>query len=254
MPNYLIITLHDPYGTDIEKQIKTKLEADEQITLLNAHTNKQKLTMPFLQQFSVVLVDTLYNSFDTPTTVGNLFYNYCMEGHGSVVIMCYANSRNGKQHLEGQFEDVFPLTYNNSYTSGQCALNMDSIADKNHELVRKVHKFDGGSYSGRVPCELRTDNTAKYGATNHLLATWNDGTPLIAYRLAPNHVIVALNFVAASSDSLSQLWLSDTDGAQLMYNALQFCYKRGKKYRPWNIKLLSMANQQVYTNVKLEFK
>ena len=75
-------------------------------------------------------------------------------------------------------------------------------------LLAGVSSFNGGSFSYRNPGATLTS-----GAT--LVAHWDDGVPLIAFKGG----VVGLNFYPPSSDARPGFWDATTDGARLMTNA-----------------------------------
>lgn len=80
-----------------------------------------------------------------------------------------------------------------------------------HPLLRRVKTLDGGRSSWRDVVTLQGNAT--------LVARWTDGTtPLVAVRGR----VVGLNFYAPSANGFADSWSVDSDGAQLMANALQW--------------------------------
>jgi hypothetical protein len=74
-----------------------------------------------------------------------------------------------------------------------------------------VSVFNGGTSNYRS-----TSIAPVAGAT--LVANYSDDVPLVAYKGS----VVALNFYPPSSDARSDFWVSSTDGAKLLVNALRF--------------------------------
>lgn len=230
-------------GVDMEKQISAKLSNLERVTrhYMLGKKNFDKITIPYLQQFSAIIMDTLYHEFDCGVDLaGSLFYEYCQKG-GHLVVMCFSNARSKLQYLGGSFEKhLHPLTFSPNFTNGHATMKPLTPQQRLQHplLLQNVATFDGGNFSGRVPCQVRDHVT--------LVAQWHDDTPLIAYRQTAQYTIVALNFVAGSNACLAELWDKNTDGAQLMCNALRFAAGNRKE---WNTKLHKHCHMRNYTDV-----
>lgn len=145
--------------------------------------------------------------YDDPTTLGNNLATYAAGGN-IVVVMTFALGSEGEGYdiggaivaelpfVRGPYEDTPELTL---------------VADvPGSPLLTGVSSFDGGSGSWRNAVSLAA------GATQ--VAHWSNGEPLVAYL----GNIVGLNFWPVSSDAYSGGWLSSTNGAALMANALLF--------------------------------
>ena len=85
-----------------------------------------------------------------------------------------------------------------------------------HPTIQDVNTFDGGSYSVRMD-----GGTINPSAT--LIASWSDGEPLVAVRTITGTNRVDLGIFPPSSDvAFPFFWISTTDGAILMANALKY--------------------------------
>jgi len=106
------------------------------------------------------------------------------------------------------YEPLLPQnTYNSTVQQSLVALI------SNHPILQGVNVFIGGSSSYRG------------GAWNNgtvRVAQWSDGTPLVGVLQVGNSVRVDLSMYPPSSDAGFGYWISTTDGARLMANAIKF--------------------------------
>jgi hypothetical protein len=92
--------------------------------------------------------------------------------------------------------------------------SLGTILDPAHPLAEGVNTFIGGGYAGRP-------NTSTI-AQGTLVASWNDGTPLMVAGDVGGTPRADLGFFPVSSTVRSDFWDVTTDGAQMMRNALVF--------------------------------
>ena len=176
-------------------------------------------SLELLKEYDVVFVWS-NNSFYNTTSLGNLLADY-IDGRGHVVTAMFALSNNSYYSIQGRFsaDNYWAITPGVASTNSRATLG--TIAKPNHPIMKDVQSFDGGSYSVRI-----VNGSISTGAT--LIASWSDGSPLIATKNFKGNNRVDLNFYPASSDVYSGLWVSTTDGAIIMANALK--YAAGAKY------------------------
>jgi len=85
----------------------------------------------------------------------------------------------------------------------------------NHPILAGVNSFNGGSSS------YHGINTLNPNAV--LVASWSDGSPLIATLNVNGVRRVDMNFYPPSSDIRGDFWNSGTDGLKIMVNAILWC-------------------------------
>ncbi len=169
-------------------------------------------TLAYLQGFDAVLVYTDYGCAD-PTTFGNNLAQY-IDGGGGVVNCVFANASVlvGGNFNTTTYQVIVPA-------NGQLSsptLTYGTVLEPCHPIIQGVSTFNGGSSSYRS-----NSNTLAPGAT--FVANWSNGDWLVAQKqnVGPLNVRRAdLNFYPPSSDVRSDFWLSSTQGALLMANAL----------------------------------
>ena len=172
--------------------------------------------LEYLLQFDAVMVFSYYG-FSNSTAMGDLLADYV--DNGGAVVQCSFTTYDdypgdNSINLNGRFvtENYQPFLPNNGNGYSNYETGYIPIIPS-HELLLEVDNFSGG-YSGRGILELQLETI--------LVATWPDGAPLVAYLQKPGRKpVVLLNFFPPSSDVYFS-WLSNTNGAQLMRNALLF--------------------------------
>lgn len=171
-------------------------------------------TVAQLQQYKSVLVFS-DSPFADAVTLGNNLDTY-VRGGGGVVTAVFANTDPGDLSIGGAFDSNgdSPITITDQ--SEGTELTLGTIHVPSSPLMAGVTSFDGGSSSYYGPGTLTT------GAVD--VADWSNGTPLVSYKNVDGHghYVVNLNFYPPSSDIRADFWLSTTDGAALMANALLF--------------------------------
>jgi len=90
--------------------------------------------------------------------------------------------------------------------------------DPTHPILKNVKSFNGGTAS------FRAIGYWVEGASR--IATWTDTVPLIGTREIHGGKRVDLNFYLPSSDADPRFWVSSTDGALIMANALTWVTNR----------------------------
>ncbi len=164
-------------------------------------------TLAELEAYDAVLVWSDYGFADT-TTLGNNLADYVDDGHG-VVVSVFANTDYG--NLGGRWAsggyDAMQLPAGAIYSEA----TLGSIAQPGHPILAGVASFDGGSASFRSNGGL-TPGTS-------LVANWSDGTPLVVEKSSRD---IGLNMFPPSSDAYYEGWLTGTQGAVLMANALSY--------------------------------
>ncbi|MDB9961477.1 HYR domain-containing protein, partial [Oceanihabitans sp.] len=169
-------------------------------------------TLADLQQYDAVLV---WNDdpFANDVALGNVLAAYVDAG-GGVVVSMFTQWSPSDFDLQGDFRNngYLPLDGTSSPFAAAGPYTMN-IINGSHPIMKGVTTFNGGSSSFRG-----TNLSVQSGAT--LLADWSTGDPLIAYKEPTNGKTVSLNFFPPSSDSRSDFWDVNTDGALIMANSL----------------------------------
>ncbi|HWY75968.1 MAG TPA: immunoglobulin domain-containing protein, partial [Verrucomicrobiae bacterium] len=150
--------------------------------------------------------------FNDPTSIGDALANYIDLGGGvAAATFDYISSPGlgfgGRLSTNG----YLPFTTDSQTQFTDMALVPDVSG---HPLLDGVSSFDGGSSSFH---NFSITNTA--GAL--IVAHWSvDHQPLVGGKDNPPGRVAGLNFYPPSSDVQAGFWVSTTDGARLMANAL----------------------------------
>ena len=166
-----------------------------------------------LQAYQAVLVFTDAGALD-PTTFGNNLASY-INGGGGVVNCVFATA---SVPIGGTFNTS---TYQVVVPAGQTQntqLSLGTIIAPCHPIIQGVTNVNGGTSS-----YISTSNTFTPGT--QVVANWNNGSWLAAYKLNVGPALARradLNIYPPSSDARSDFWISSTQGALLMGNALRW--------------------------------
>lgn len=191
--------------------VKAKLNATgkfKSVTVFDARLGTP--TLSYLQQFDAILVWSASN-YSNSTTLGNVMADY-VDGGGGVVSAvfetAYSNCMQGRWNTSQYY-----IINRNNYKEGSASLGVK--AQPNHFILRDVNTFHGGIGSYRP-------STAGLTSGGTLIASWNDGMPLVTEKRINGQRRVDLGFYPASSSLYSDYWNSATDGAKIMANALLY--------------------------------
>ncbi len=170
-------------------------------------------TVEDLKQFSAVLLYTDASAAD-PILLGDNLAAY-IDGGGGVVSAVFATA---SVPIEGKFSTTdYQVMIPDAQTQGTTE-TLGTIWEPSHPIMEGVTNFDGGTSSYRS-----TSTSLAPGA--YQIADWSDGLFLIAARsnVGPSLVNrVDLGFYPPSSDARSDFWVSSSDGALIMANALTY--------------------------------
>ncbi len=162
-----------------------------------------------LRSYQSVMVYSDGN-FNDSVAMGNVLADYIDQG-GGVVIQTFGFYNGSGLGLLGRISNGYLPFTTASYTApGNLTLVKDLPL---HPLLDGVNSFNGGTSS-----YLNSSISIVPGAT--LVAHWSNGQPLVGTTNKGPGRITGLNFFPPSSDVRSDLWVSSTDGARLMANAL----------------------------------
>ncbi len=143
--------------------------------------------------------------------MGNVLADYLDQG-GGVLVNTFAFATNGNYALLGRVSTggYLPFTQAGYTTPASLSLIKDLPL---HPLLDGVNSFVGGSMSFQ-----NSPVAAAAGAT--LVGHWSNGQPFVAGKDVPPGRTAGLNFFPPSVDSYPPGWVSSSDGARLMANAL----------------------------------
>lgn len=174
-------------------------------------------TLETLQKYDAVLVFSDWEFFDSEG-LGNVLADYIDAGGGVVLTTCDFNLPSATGTLLGRIKDdgYMPFSVGSMDHGDLLSLVAD---DSKHPILMNVDSFNGGSASYHEDIDLNNGSIQ--------IAHWSDGTPLIAYTEPGNGRVVGLNFFPVSADIRDDLWDVNSDGIDLIGNALMWagqCY------------------------------
>ncbi len=179
------------------------------ITLYNAQSNAAP-TLSTLQHYQAVLVYS-NSTFLDPTSLGNVLADYVDSGGGVVqaVFTTFTSWSLAGRWETANYDPVILSTY------GVGPVTLGTVYQPSSPIMAGVSSLNGGTSNYFAsPLVLRS------GATR--IADWSNGTPLVVENSNFGNRVVALNLFPPSSDALEGSWLSSTQGALLMANAINF--------------------------------
>ena len=167
-------------------------------------------TLAQLRSYQSVLVFS-DSSFNDNVGMGNVLADYVDQGGGVVpATFVYWNSLGLSMQGRLATGGYLPFTTGGQTNNAGLTLVKDLPL---HPLLDAVAAFNGGT-SGY----LNSPVSIAAGAT--LVAHWSTGQPLVGAKDIPPGRCAGLNFFPPSSDSTGFGWVSSTDGARLMADAL----------------------------------
>jgi hypothetical protein len=197
------------WNTDVQNKIAGTSLIPQVDAFLVSGTNPVP-TVANLRNYGAVLVYS-DSSFNDNTNLGNVLADYIDQG-GGVVLATFAFWNSQGLAIQGRLVTggYLPFT-TGSQTS---AANLTMVKDLPlHPLLDGVSSFNGGTSSFQnSPISIAS------GAT--LVAHWSNSQPLVGGKDDGAGRSAGLNFFPPSSDATGFGWISSTDGARLMANAL----------------------------------
>ncbi len=198
------------------QDVRTKISATEVFSRVDTF-NSEFLTpsLTQLQKYDAVLL-WCATSYANPTAIGNVLADYVDAGGGLVFGLRRPffdpSRRLGGRWISGGYE-IIPDDVDSTFG----AATLGAVAYPGHPIMNGVATFNGGSVSARP-----TKTTVNPGGL--IVAKWSDGKTLAAVSTKWKNR-VDLGFYLPSSTAASGYWLSSTDGAKLMINALLYSIK-----------------------------
>ncbi|MBK6621243.1 MAG: HYR domain-containing protein [Saprospirales bacterium] len=204
-----VLVLSWSYYTYRTADVQAKLATDPRFATVDA-LHQVVPTLAQLQQYDVVLV---FTDDQPPVSLGNVLGAYADAG-GAVVDAVFSRLSGGTWGIPGAWQTSgYPLVnLGNQEHAG--ASGLGTVHLPGHPVMQGVATFIGGWRT--------TGNVLSLGS--YRIADWTGGLPLVVANngVGPANVRrVYLNFFPPSSDVDGAFgWISSTDGALLMANAL----------------------------------
>jgi hypothetical protein len=171
-------------------------------------------TLAQLQQYDAII--TWSNTdYANPVALGNVLADYVDAGGGVVVAIFATTNGSDTLRLRGRWETGgYPIMIPGPGTTTGGSHSLGAILIPGHPILEGVNTFHGGSQSWRPT----SSQLAPHGIR---VAEWTDGRNLIVTSSQfPNRV--DLGMYPPSDVVVSTWWVSTTDGARLMANALLY--------------------------------
>jgi hypothetical protein len=202
-----------PYTNTWNNEVQSKIAGTGLIPAVDAFMVSGTNPVPNLanlRNYQSVLVYS-DQAFSDNAGLGNALADYIGQG-GGVALGTFAFDNAGGLSVQGRISTNGDLCFTaGSQTTGS---SLTMIKDLPLDpLLDGVNTFNGGSSSYH-----NSPTTNAPGATQ--VAHWPDGQILAGGKVDGFGRFAGLNFYPPSSDSRSDFWVSSTDGARLMANAL----------------------------------
>ncbi len=209
--NYLILhSVDSASAADVRAQILGTglVSGNVDIRLGSSSTPSVSL----LQSYDAVLVFAS-NGFQNGILLGNNLATYA-DGGGGVVVAPLTSSASGPFVIGGRFATSSYSPFVGGAIKQYITRRLGTLHDDQHPLLTDVTNFHGGSAS--------LHNQVSMSPAAVRIADYDNGVPLVAFKQVGTSYVVGLNFFPPSGAVNSGNWVTTTDGAKLMANALKF--------------------------------
>lgn len=209
----VLLLYGEPPGYNFYADVKQKLVATGNFAIVDAFDARQNTpTLAGLQAYDVVLIFSDWApqySIQSAMVLGDTLANY-FDGGGAVIVMSMANSGS---IIQGRFGTAI-----NGYVliDGTAAWDaprgeLGSVFERNSPLLANVAAFKAGA-------AWRSRGSVSNGGI--VVASWDDGVPLIIRGAKACRRIVTLNFYPVSKSVRDDYWQGD--GTVILKNAILY--------------------------------
>ena len=210
-------------GSSWNQDVQSKLLATgyfSKVDIYDISTTTPSLAT--LETYQAVLVYSDGPGYQNSAQLGDTLADYVDAGYG-VVVAVFADA---SLPFAGRFvtQDYWAIDPGPQAQGDELTLG---TYDASSPLMAGVTSFDGGSSSYHSTGAV--DRLAK------LVASWSDGSPLVATRIIHGAPRVDLGFYPPSNAARDDFWLQNTDGALLMANALVYTGSTGGLVLPSSV-------------------
>jgi hypothetical protein len=165
-------------------------------------------TLGQLQSYSSVFIYSDSGYLDA-VTLGDNLAAY-VDGGGGVVLATFEES----VEIQGNWLSGGYEVLSGGGQSSGLQKTLGTVAYPAHPVMTGVSSFNGGTSS--------YFNTGTLTLNTTVIANWSGDSPLVVEKTGKNGKIILLNFFPPSFDARDDFWLTSTDGALLMSNALKY--------------------------------
>lgn len=198
-----------PWNSDVAGKI-AGINSIPRVDIIPVTTGYPVPTLAQLRAYQSVLVYS-DQSFNDNVGMGNVLADYLDQG-GGVALATFAFWNSGGLDIEGRLVTGGYLPFTTAGQAGSVGLTL--VKDlPSHPLLDAVASFNGGTSSFQNSSISTTAGTT-------LVAHWSNGQPLVGAKDIGAGHFAGLNFFPPSSDARNDFWVSSTDGARLMADAL----------------------------------
>ncbi|MBI4930395.1 MAG: choice-of-anchor D domain-containing protein [Bacteroidetes bacterium] len=226
------------YYTDVQ----TKLMSTGKFSVVDIFDARNGTpTLAQLQAYDAVLTWTDY-SYSNSTLLGNNLADY-IDGGGGVVAAVFTTGNYSR--IGGRFDSQNYWCINpTGYYYGGANQTLGTIYNPTHPIMKNVVSLTGNS---------RPNSTAiMAGAVK--IADWSDGIPLVVTKNVNGHKRVDLGMWPASNDVTGgNSWVSSTNGALLMANALHYSANGGVNWMTLSPPAADTISPGDSTKIAVEF-
>jgi len=204
-----IAIVHGESSSIYYQDVAKKLSKYFNVSIVTAKTSTPSFST--LTQYSAVIAWP-DGGFSDAVALGTVFKRYVDAGYGLVMCMFGFDNVTSNDALRGTWNNNYwALIPQNTYlTNGPFTL-VPLISS--HPILNGVNSLNGGTSSFRG---------GAWNSAAQQVAQWSDGTPLVGVITVGSSVRVDLSLYPPSSDAGSGYWVSSTDGARLMANAIAY--------------------------------
>jgi len=204
----IAIVSADPTPSYVQ-DVFNKLSKYYNVTIVDGKSSTPSFST--LTQYRAVISWPSGGYYDA-VAIGTLFKQYVDAGYGLVMCMFGFDNVTAGDALRGTWNNNYwAIVPEDSYIYTGPNILVPLIPG--HPILNGVKSFNGGSYSFRG---------GSWNDATQQVAQWDDGNPFVGVISVGSSVRVDLSMYPPSSDARSGYWLSSTDGARLMANAIAY--------------------------------
>jgi hypothetical protein len=202
-----------PSSSSWNTDVQTKLQSTGQFTQVDVFSVNSGQPVPTLAQLQAYDAVFVYSDagFNNAVQIGNVLADY-MDAGGGVVLATFAFWNGNGLGIDGRIKTANYLPFTTASQSSPGNLTLVKILSA-HPILAGVNSFNGGPSSYH-------NSSISLASGGTLVANWSNGQPLIGTKEPTAGRIAGLNFYPPSQTARSDFWLTSTDGALIMANAL----------------------------------
>ncbi|MHC4867976.1 MAG: DUF7901 domain-containing protein, partial [Planctomycetota bacterium] len=177
-------------------------------------------TLAQLQAYDAALVYSDNPMYADSNALGNVMADYVDSGGGVVCMMFeigYGGTGYPGAQMQGRWNAQGYYAIPRTGQKGSSQATLGTVYNPAHPIMQGVSNFDGG-FDGANGSHRPNTTSVSPGSTR--IADWSDGSPLVVTKTIGGVPRADLGFYPPSADVRGDFWVTSTDGALLMANAL----------------------------------